>query len=515
MLLLSALAFQGARLQPTSYASPSGRRTLVVEPNVLEGATAAMYRMRLDGVELWSVKLPLVLYDAALAEDGRAAGWARSVDQSGENGTLLAVALSSEGQVLTRVPYALTHTYWPHGAHSYFPRVEDVLLQPELGRFVFWVFAEGDEGYGDELWSHDLTTGARLARWRAPEMRDERIDLLAVRAIPATPLLLVASQHSDNAHEPTQRDARFQLLDADGRIVWSLDFAHDHELNGDWNAEVRQKCALREDPPILATAPGHFELRAVASAQRILFEVESIDDEWRVRELSRMPYEPPGGLPTPFSPTLLARVPLRSAIPADEPPGLASIEPALGRILMRDAQAKVHVFDLEGRELDGQLAVPRPETWGVRGNALVRLDAEGDVELRHENRPDGRWFEDLRKLAVAADGSFVALEGRGFVLHALEKASLSLYDASGGPLRVLALPGEVPSGSLSYQGGRVLLADHSSTLLLELSSGRRFALEFEEQARREYNALALSPDGRELWVLRSAEREFVRYALPK
>src|SRR6185503_7724977 len=58
--------------------------------------------------------------------------------------------------------------------------------------------------------------------------------------------------------------------------------------------------------------------------------------------------------------------------------------------------------------------VLRPDAdgyWAVRGQALLRLTAEGKVELQPDQRPDGRWFSNIVALDVARDGSVAVLEG--------------------------------------------------------------------------------------------------------
>ena len=290
-LLSFALLFQAQEaLQPATYASPSGKRALAIEPIARDSARA---RMLLDGVEQWSEELPFVPVKAAVAEDGRAAAYAYAIDPSGESGELLVILLAPDGKVLARVPHALKSSRGAHGHIAFTPVVRGLVLQPELGRVILAVYDNEPPDLHAKLWTYDLSTGAPLVRQRADidEKNDHLIVLLlGLRAIPESPLLLMSWYRRDSSSEPVRRDACFQLLDQDLRIVWTLELPHDYERGGDGRADLRFMAELLDNPPILATPPRRFELRAVAAAQRVLFQVELVEGAWRVSELSRVPY---------------------------------------------------------------------------------------------------------------------------------------------------------------------------------------------------------------------------------
>src|SRR5687768_17442822 len=63
-------------LNPRRYASPSGELTLLVDPSDRQGRGSAKYRLEKNGKELWSGEKPYTLYDAVVANDGTAAGYA-------------------------------------------------------------------------------------------------------------------------------------------------------------------------------------------------------------------------------------------------------------------------------------------------------------------------------------------------------------------------------------------------------------------------------------------------------
>src|SRR5687768_7931052 len=98
-------------------------------------------------------------------EDGRVAGCARVIDEEERSGELLVVLLSSTGEVVSRVVHPLLHAGWVHGTIIFTPRVDDLVLQPELGRFVLCVYSQAPSNERDgALWTYDASTGAPLAQ---------------------------------------------------------------------------------------------------------------------------------------------------------------------------------------------------------------------------------------------------------------------------------------------------------------------------------------------------------------
>jgi hypothetical protein len=63
-------------LNPRRYASASGELTLLVDPSDRRGRGAAKYRLEKSGKDLWSGEKPYTLYEAVVANDGTAAGYA-------------------------------------------------------------------------------------------------------------------------------------------------------------------------------------------------------------------------------------------------------------------------------------------------------------------------------------------------------------------------------------------------------------------------------------------------------
>lgn len=65
-------------LNPKTYKSPSGEYELHVDPSTKYGEGEGHYRMLRGGAEVCAKKLPFTLWDAGVADDGTAAGYAEA-----------------------------------------------------------------------------------------------------------------------------------------------------------------------------------------------------------------------------------------------------------------------------------------------------------------------------------------------------------------------------------------------------------------------------------------------------
>jgi hypothetical protein len=544
-----------------------------VEPSERRGTRAGTYSMT-EGTELaWSVQLPFTLWNAAVAEDGRVAGYTYTGDFEDPSSLLHVVLLSTEGRVLVDETHERRSSGYSHSSPG--PIGLSVFIQPELGRFGVYV-ANRERSCR----AYDLATGVPLFEHEMrlePAVANAVDGSLAVVPIATTPLLLLAWRRTDFSVKPAHRGGIFQLVDERWSEVWRLELPHDYEAGGDRNAERALWGQLFSQPPILSTGAARFDLRFVAESQRVSFAVERKREEWKVREVRREPYLDPDAPAPSIVPRPLARVFLQSArAPIDEP-GRAAIDSSIGWILIEDRRASgsLHVFDSGGQQLalldleaelgwstalsglrggridigDGRnhrrfgldgskepLVQLEAEGavflrdgdgyFGTQGPTVVRCSASGDVELRLEKRPDGHWFRDIEALAVSPDGALAVLDQDEIEAHRpvylgatkLDDPALSLYAADGSPVRSFVLPDELPARSIVYQGARVLLAgDALVHHLLDLEDGRLFRMELGEESPLYGSSswrYGLSRDGRELWVLETERLTLARYALP-
>jgi len=558
-LVACALAAQEGP-KPKTFVSASGRRELVMQH---DGASAerAIYVQRLDGVEVARAEHPFLIEKAVVTEDGRAAAYFHAWNASRDGGELVIVVLSPEAQLAGRSSIELVDGGWQHTTHFFHPWPTDLLLQPELGRFVLVAHLGG-------LWTYELATGAPLAMQRLELDGPGSKGVLGVRAIPETGLLLVAWSKAEYsaADEPTRRDATFELRDEDGATVWSLELAHDYERRGDRGAEQRLWDELRQQPPILEVGARAFAVRSLAGRARMDFAVEPDGKGWRVSESSRTAYADIDGTTRALRPRVLTRVPLAQALPGYPRAMSLVLSPSRGRILVADTEM-VRVLDVLGRtivqwsaetprawqertmsfahdgaieffsgqhrihrnddgtlsyiELPARKAVPRPDAagaWGLQGHTLLRFDAEGTIDLRIYARPDGVALRNIVAFAIAPDGRVALLDlpRSSYFSRSGEQVEpvLCLYDADGHGERTLPLGTFVAPRALSFDGERVLLGSAYAPQLVELGSGARIALELDGPRDLENDtALALAAGGRELWMFRKDTLELVRYAL--
>lgn len=73
-------------LNPATYHSPDGRYRIDVNPSDRYGRGEASYRLTEEGEVLWTATLPFTLYEAAVTDDGFAAGYAYSFGLYGMSG---------------------------------------------------------------------------------------------------------------------------------------------------------------------------------------------------------------------------------------------------------------------------------------------------------------------------------------------------------------------------------------------------------------------------------------------
>jgi hypothetical protein len=65
-------------LNPKTYASPSGKYALFVNPSDLYGRGKASYRLTLNGGEVWSAEKPYTFWEACVTDNGLVGGYAYS-----------------------------------------------------------------------------------------------------------------------------------------------------------------------------------------------------------------------------------------------------------------------------------------------------------------------------------------------------------------------------------------------------------------------------------------------------
>jgi len=117
-------------LNPKTYKSPSGEYELHVDPSTKYGEGEGHYRMLRGGAEVWAKKLPFTLWDAGVADDGTAAGYAEAEGAD----TVHLVIIDPAGEL--RMHDALQRPRRCGRCTREHRRVAGFLLDPENDRFI-------------------------------------------------------------------------------------------------------------------------------------------------------------------------------------------------------------------------------------------------------------------------------------------------------------------------------------------------------------------------------------------
>lgn len=302
-LLGSAPAFAGftqrdfAETNPRTYVSPSDSHSLKVDPSNRYGAGGATYTLSKGKGTIYSLKLPFTLWDAAVADNGVAIGYAYSSGYEGfgpnleerSRGTLSLILLGSDGTPTTLKTFTRSDSRYLHTPP--YPLGLGVLLDPDNGRAVFRL--ELEDGYGKaETWQvYRLSTHEKMLEakpydlmWPPESVRF----LIAARLVPGTRLTLL---HWWTAGNSGQLGARFTLIDESLKPVWTLDLPDDYSIPKNEDAQDRLVDQVRRYGAILKTGPNSFELRFAKANQRVAFGVNRPrDGQWVVHETGRSPY---------------------------------------------------------------------------------------------------------------------------------------------------------------------------------------------------------------------------------
>jgi len=281
----------------STFASPSGAWNLAVSrPDEDWNGTDELV-MTHAGVEVWRARHALGLREAFVSDEGRVGGFGyygkpffdtNLSRPDGPRGEVLRIfALDPSGAFALDESHPRGRPLYPDSSGN--PIAQGAFFQPDLGRFVVRVADEDLNRGAEEWWAYDLATGAALARER-PKLRlglaAPIVRLLAARAVPGTPLVLVQWLRMEPTKSKTAWGALFQLVDPDWKVAWSLELARDYVRM----STVDLHAWIDGEGAILATAAGSFELRFVAEEKRVLFAVRRDGELWSVSESSRRPF---------------------------------------------------------------------------------------------------------------------------------------------------------------------------------------------------------------------------------
>ena len=358
--------------------SPSGGWSLRVEPLTRAGTGEADFTLTGAGREAWKKRHPFALWDAAVTDDGRVAGYAyvgRTIE-SGNGGSLHVVVLSPKGEALLDEAHARRSSRFMHQAAD--PKALGLFVQPELGHVVVRIDDEDINRQAESSWAYDLTTGEPLFQER-PKLTLALGSRSAVppRCEPCRGTLLVLVHWYRFDHENGATGAVFHLLDAER---WPVSRSTSCATGTSWRRRCvvrsgRRAAARRRDPrrrleALRAPPRGRGPARLLHGRERRAGRVDGERDVARTVSPAGEDRSRPGD---PFRPQQVHEIALGP--------------PAPPKAEIRDIFA--FGFDPEGRL---RFARAEPDC-----TTLVQLDAAGGVlprYARHAAVAPGRvrWF---------------------------------------------------------------------------------------------------------------------------
>ena len=286
-------------LDPRSYSSPSGRFLLEVDPSDRDGSGPGRYRLTREGEELWSGEKPFTFWGAVVAEDGRVAGYGYSEGLRGRPlGQFVIAILDPQGELVARHDEA-RERHHPEGPPD--PHAVGIFLDEHGDRLV--VRVRSRSLMRDTWWKYRLSDGEAIGRVDPERFVPDAVkngSLSAARAVPGTPLTLMHWRG-------WRQGATVALLDAEEKLVWSLDLPQENFEADDPPEERRMDAWIREGgSTAVGTLPGRFEIRSFAGQTRTRFEASADSTQetrWKVRQIDsephRVSFEPPPEPPIP------------------------------------------------------------------------------------------------------------------------------------------------------------------------------------------------------------------------
>jgi hypothetical protein len=361
-------------LNPKSYASPSGRYSMFVNPSDLYGRGKATYRLTLEGRQVWSGEKPYTLWDACVGDDGVVAGYAyshgwRGFSEAGHEagmGEFRVVIIDAQGKERLEHVTKRADSRFLHRPPD--PLASGVILDSEHDRLIVRVHDADVNQQAESWWCYRLSTGVELGRFRPKELMADSgpvRSLMDAKAVRGTPLYVLHWWRYDWQREQKQ-GARFSVIGENGKPVWTQDLPADYETGRGDEADERLSASVRRTGGVLRSDEnGRFDLRFAKDGQRVTFAAAlGADGNWTVSEVARRPF------------VEMKSSPESAAIP------LLALRPA-GRIV-----------------LESPAAAPVPELRDVREFVF---DPGGHIAFL-------RWSE-KRSLAV------VVVDQKGKVLH--------------------------------------------------------------------------------------------------
>jgi hypothetical protein len=275
-----------ADFPPKTYASPSGKYSLSVDPSDRRGGGKAHYVLKHGGQVAWSGDEPFTFWEAFVANDGTFGGYAYSEGEgySQDPGEFIVALLDTKGNVRTINKTPREHSHYLHTSAD--PKAGGIFAQPENDRFVVRVIDPDVNNNAESWWSFRLSDGHLIGKSTPrDEMDSSKPLLLAARPVANTPLTLVHWLTSEWKDAHYISGAKFTLVDLSNKPVWILDLPRDYGAAANVFEDIREHGAIFD-----GTQPAHFAIRHFAAGLRVTYVATpnpSQDGKWDVTETGR------------------------------------------------------------------------------------------------------------------------------------------------------------------------------------------------------------------------------------
>lgn len=453
-----------------TYASASNHLSLRVDPSSRSGAGKAGYVLLRDGKRLWSGEHPFTFWQAVVADDGTVAGYAYSQGINQDAGEFIVAILAPDGTVRMTEKAPRTGSRYLHTPAN--PNASDLFIDLDNDRLVVRVDDPDVNEASESWWTWRVSDGQSTGKFKPRDFMADGSNLrfaLDARPVAGTPLTLIHWYRNgcwqlscNNKH-----GARFTLVDADYKPVWTLDLPTDYTNEVDDEAQDRVLEQMRMHGAIVDTSlAGRFDIRQVAARQRLSFSVERDSTSptgWTVRKIATKAYVAKGA--TAATPITVKSVNLRKLGAIEL--GAESIEDATpiknirdfavgeaGRfafttgcscdsdqdhalIVVNEHGALVRKIPLPALPKKGsttdQVAWISANRWLVTTSSfrstLPTSAAWIDADTGKVNRIEGFVDAQIEALAAAADGGFIALAKKDEKYTS--KTTLAAFDNKG------------------------------------------------------------------------------------
>ena len=283
-------------LNPTTHVSLSGEYSLFVKPTDRLGRGPADYRFTKGGETLWEQRLPFTLWAFGVTDSGHVAGYAYTHGLEGFSGggdtagrgDFVVVVLSPKGAVIAREVHPREDSRFLHESPN--PLAEGLMID-ELGKRMIVRIKDADSNkHIEQWWIYDMASGQRTATLepqRPAGGNEAHALILAARAVPGTPLILVHWWMSDFPRV----GAVFTLVDPQGNTVWSLHLDEDYSVPADEKKEDDIRAMISKEGAILdVRANGAFDLCFVKDQLRVSYVVaQQSPGKWDVKQTGQAP----------------------------------------------------------------------------------------------------------------------------------------------------------------------------------------------------------------------------------